>query len=490
MKGWDASEIPSASEKATKLRQDTSVSIEQRRQLNNPDGRVSLSTIDVSTLLSQYAVALQGISPADLPRYGRYFWEMQNLTQWEFWAGTPNETSLYGGRSRVLWWNRHFRSAVANGSAYIRGKGAWGQKGVAVSQMRALPATLYTGNKFDTNVAVIIPKDPTHLPAVWAYCSSPAFGGAVREIDTSLKVTSGTFAKVPFDIDKWQSLAEANGLIGFPEPLTNDPTQWIFRGDPAQSSHPLQVAVARLLGYVWPQQRVDRMSSSKIHDGILTLSPIAGQVPAPERLRDLLSTAYEEDWSDEKQRSLLRDVGYAEFGLDAWLRDGFFDQHCRLFLQRPFIWHIWDGRRDGFSALVNYHSLDTANLDKLIYTYLGEWIRAQSAAQESGIPGAEGRLVAATELQRKLELIRDGEKPLDIYVRWKATHEQSIGWRPDLDDGIRLNIRPFVNAGILRKRVNVKWNKDRGRDPGGIERINDLHLTLSEKRKARCEVLN
>ena len=35
----------------------------------------------------------------------------------------------------------------------------------------------------------------------------------------------------------------------------------------------------------------------------------------------------------------------------------FFAHHCELFHQRPFIWHIWDGRRDGFHALVNYHRL-------------------------------------------------------------------------------------------------------------------------------------
>ena len=44
--------------------------------------------------------------------------------------------------------------------------------------------------------------------------------------------------------------------------------------------------------------------------------------------------------------------------LDDWLRNDFFEEHCKLFQQRPFIWHIWDGRkRDGFHALVNYHKL-------------------------------------------------------------------------------------------------------------------------------------
>ena len=93
--------------------------------------------------------------------------------------------------------------------------------------------------------------------------------------------------------------------------------------------------------------------------------------------------------------------------------------------------------------------------------------------------------MAALELQRKLEDIRDGEPDFDIYVRWKPLHKQPLGWNPDLNDGVRLNIRPFVIAGVLRSRVNVNWKKDRGRDPDGSERLNDVHLNLAQKLAAR-----
>jgi hypothetical protein len=65
--------------------------------------------------------------------------------------------------------------------------------------------------------------------------------------------------------------------------------------------------------------------------------------------------------------------------------------------------------------------------------------------------------------------------------------EQPIGWEPDLDDGVRLNIRPFVTADVLRSKVNVHWRKDRGTNPDGSERHNDLHPTLEERRAARRE---
>ena len=254
---------------------------------------------------------------------------------------------------------------------------------------------------------------------------------------------------------------------------------------PRGSSDSLQVAVARLLGYRWPQQGMDSLSLRSVEDGILPLSHGAGREPALERLRRVLATAYGDGWSARQEAELLLGVGFENGGLDAWLRDGLFEQHCKLFRQRPWTWHIWDGRKDGFTALVNYHKLDAANLEKLTYTYLGEWIRTQRAAQESGVAGADGRLVAAIALQRKLQAIRDGESPYDIYVRWKPLHEEPIGWNPDLNDGVRLNIRPFVNAGILRTRVNVNWKKDRGLNVDGSERYNDRHFTIAEKRAAR-----
>jgi hypothetical protein len=86
-------------------------------------------------------------------------------------------------------------------------------------------------------------------------------------------------------------------------------------------------------------------------------------------------------------------------------------------------------------------------------------------------------------------------------VRWKPIEQQPIGWEPDLNDGVRLNIRPFMTvadvkkkgAGILRDKPNIKWTKDRGKDVEsapwyqtfGGERINDHHLTLTQKKSVQ-----
>ena len=112
------------------------------------------------------------------------------------------------------------------------------------------------------------------------------------------------------------------------------------------------------------------------------------------------------------------------------------------------------------------------------------------------------RSAKAEALKTQLEAILEGEPPYDIFVRWKPLHQQSLGWDPDINDGVRMNIRPFVEAGVLRiprAKLGIKWEADRGKDvasapwyklgpivgePEGT-RINDHHTTLAEKRAAR-----
>lgn len=213
--------------------------------------------------------------------------------------------------------------------------------------------------------------------------------------------------------------------------------------------------------------------------GLCILSRINPDPPAADRLIALLGDAFGTEWSASRLAGLLAEVDFTGKTLDDWLRDGFFAQHCQLFHQRPFIWHVWDGRAEGFHALVNYHTLagkkGKRTLEALIYTYLGDWIDHQRADQKAGVEGADGRLAAAEHLKGELEKILNGELPYDLFLRWKPLAEQPIGWEPDVNDGVRLNIRPFISAKplgargkgacILRATPKINWDKDRGKEP-------------------------
>lgn len=472
----------------------------QRSQRENPDSVIAFSSAGAGSLLSLAADGLVGVQTGDNPRFMRAHWELPAISEgWVPLQGTPGRVAYYDGRSQILLWEdgrgslmKFVTAQLGAGreSAWIRGRAAWGHHGVVLSRAGNLPAALYSGHIFLDSAAVILPDNAADLPAIYAYCASDEYPAEVRRINKKVVVTNKTLVKVPFDASRWRKVAEAQFPEGLPEPSSDDPTQWLFQGRPEASTAPLQVGVARLLGYRWPEQAAsDDLDAFADVDGIACLPSVAGEAPAADRLERLLATAYGEAWSPGKAKELLQRAGSKKKSLADWLADEFFKQHCALFGNRPFVWHIWDGQRDGFSALVNYHRLDRRMLEKLTYTYLGQdWVERQRAAVRDEVAGAEARLTAALALQRKLEAILVGEPPLDIYVRWKPLHEQPIGWEPDLNDGVRVNIRPFVEAGVLRTPFNIHWRKDRGTNPDGSERHNDVHLSLAEKLEAKTMV--
>jgi hypothetical protein len=479
--------VEKAVDKAATLKSGPIVPIPVAELLEHEDSLIVVRSGRGLPLMTELATALGGITTGDSYRFRRDFWEVPALgDRWQVQQAPPGSTQPYAGRERVLLWEGgvgQLRDAALDEGATIAGQLAWGRKGVAVGKTGGLPCTLYTGEIFENVCAVIIPERAEHVPAVWAFCSSPEFAQSVREVDSSLGVTANTLAKVPFDLERWQAIAEEHGALS--EPFSNDPTQWIFTGGVRESTEPLQVAVSRLLGFCWPDQKPDELDGLADADGIASLQSLPNEPDLATRVREVLATSYGNDWSSAVERTLVTDAGGKNGRLEDWLRDTFFAQHVKIFDNRPFLWHIWDGRKDGFSAIVNYHRLDHKTLEKLTFTSLGAWIERQKHETAAGRAGADARLAAAEALQDKLKFILDGAPPYDVFVRWKALHEQPIGWNPDLDDGIRLNIRPFVTAGVLRSKVNVHWKKDRGTNADGSERHNDLHPSLEERREAR-----
>lgn len=436
----------------------------------------------------------EGLKAGDVNLFERYFWEVDlDCGRWDVLQDAPHRTGAYFGRQKAVLWEdeagRMFRLAESvKGQNHVaqnwrRGKPFWGKSGICFGLMGALPATLYLGDKYSANCAVVVPKDPDLLEPLWHFAESGEWAKAVRSWNHGNAVTPHALVKIRMDVERWRAVADRAGPL--PRPHSDDPTQWLFRGVVPTSTHPLQVAVARLLGFRWPEQAPDNLDQFADLDGIAALQALPGEPDLATRLRELLAAAYGDVWSSAVERTLVTEAGGKNGRLEDWLRDTFFAQHVKVFDNRPFLWHIWDGRKDGFSAVVNYHRLDHRILEKLAFTSLGAWIERQRHETVAGRAGADARLAAAEALQGKLKLILDGAPPYDIYVRWKEMCEQPIGWNPDLDDGVRLNIRPFVTAGVLRSKVNVHWRKDRGANADGSERLNDLHPTLEARREAR-----
>jgi hypothetical protein len=309
--GLDASAEKAPEDKAIALRSCKPVLVSQKAQLGNPDQRIAFEFDTAAVLLAKFASASQGIPTSDGPLFLRMFWELSLIGNgWEFHQSTVDETIPYGGREGILLFEngtgrlrRMSAEQERDRRRDLQGANAWGKIGVGVSLMRELFATLYTGEKFDNNISAIVANDPNLVPAIWTYCTSAEFKEQVRQIDQKLNVTNATLVKVPFDVAHWQKVAAEEYPHGLPKPFSNDPTQWLFSGHPKGADHPLQVAVARLLGYRWPRQTgsnfpdcpalgPDGLEKLADSDGIVCISAIKGEEPGAERLRTLLTAAY------------------------------------------------------------------------------------------------------------------------------------------------------------------------------------------------------
>ena len=490
--------------------------VSQENQLNNPDSRISLLPLGTTQLLEIHAFSGEGSSTGDGERYLKYHWEVMNTKTWHPYLTPASGSEPWGGREMVMRWNAGKGDLAVNPQARIQNTSMWNSEGILVGRVRGISTTVFDGGAFSKGAVLVCPRKEENLSKIYSFLSSERYESQVRALDPRVSASTSVLTKVGFDIDK-----VVDGDL--PEKFTLDPRQSIFHGFPPESTDPLEVAICILLGFQWSEYGAGKIGFSRKHlnclerleglgcfiddDGIVCLPAVRGEKAAHHRLEELLQAAYGGAWSAQIRNQLLESIGCKNKTLDDWLYEKFFEQHCKLYQNRPFIWHIWDGLKDGFSALVNYHQLDKKNLERLIYTYLDDWIRTQSHQQAEGVDGAAVRLVAANNLKQRLDLILEGEAPYDIFVRWKPIEEQAIGWNPDLNDGVRLNIRPFLNvpdvgkkgAGILRAKPNIHWKKDRGKDVvsapwfklgseyGGKEgdRINDHHLTLAEKQAAK-----
>jgi hypothetical protein len=501
--GIDLVQYDNPTIKANKIVNNNFILTNKSEALNDNDFRIIFGETSKSEPLSIYASSVEGLSTGDKNNYVLMFWEIKNLTEyWNLFQVSPNSSEDYSGLNCIIKWENGQGSLSKSDQARIQGFEAWEKNGILVNLMRNLNSSFYYGEMHDKITAAIIPNNKELISSIWCYIKSDSYYLEVRKLNPALQPGTATLVKVPFDLEHWQKVADEKYPNGLPKPYSDDPTQWLFHGHPIKAYNPLQVAAARLLGYRWPAESDEEMEladeAKKLieevkvfdtftdDDGIFSIPSVNAEQAGADRLRAFLQTVFGADYNNKTINELLEKEGAKASNLEDWFRNDFFIQHCKIFGNRPFIWHIWDGRKDGFSALVNYHKLDKENLSKLIYTYLGDWIRMCDAKRKAGDSGADGLWDAANKLQEKLILILNGEAPYDIFVRWKPLSEQPIGWEPDLSDGVRLNIRPFVEASVLRSKFNVKWGVDRGKNPPnshwGEFRDNDMHLSLEEKR--------
>ncbi len=219
--------------------------------------------------------------------------------------------------------------------------------------------------------------------------------------------------------------------------------------------------VFRLLSYA-----VKRVVEAD-EDGVVPFGSIVGEPSLLERVQEDLHSFFPERDIGQVETEIVNELNRAVKGyrrtrsLAEWLENAFFEYHNSLYKNRPIFWHIASSQGTtsfAFGALIHYHKFDRARMAKLRSQYLREAIetfrREAARADRDGRTDdrieLQARLEEVQELDRRLQQVQEGNGDFGIKIPWKTPEEHPVGWDPDLDDGVKVNIEPLQKAGVLR----------------------------------------
>lgn len=267
----------------------------------------------------------------------------------------------------------------------------------------------------------------------------------------------------------------------------------------------LSVLVLRLLGHRWPKQMEagEPLPAWADRDGVIPLTAGTGEETLADRVRSRLR-AEEGDLGAQQTEGLLHELTGRT--LEEWLRRDFCKRHTSQFKKRPIAWHLASdpaagGRKKSappaFECLLYYHStggyapllgrggpsdilarLRTQYVDRLLAPAQRDLAQARREGNETAAAQAVATIQELEDFARRLRQVEEGgfacgelekllaAEPLD---RWAGDGvfppgsraellAQEEGWQVDINDGVRVNVAPLQQAGLLA--VDVLAKKD------------------------------
>ena len=240
--------------------------------------------------------------------------------------------------------------------------------------------------------------------------------------------------------------------------------------------------IHRMIGYQWPKQTEsgEPLPDWADDDGIIPLTDGLGEATLLDRIRNRFGA----DFGEEKESSIESEFSnIVGKSLERWLEEDFFARHVKQFKNRPIAWHIVSdpsavnheagqggkGKKKGgkkkqkpaFSVMVHYHRfvdgdkgfgklliLKNKYLEKLMSLTRSELESLRGKGDDpktfDRIAELDRKLIELEDFRERLERIQEGkDRESRVFVRWKTSEEQPQGWRPDINDGVKINIAPW-----------------------------------------------
>lgn len=194
-------------------------------------------------------------------------------------------------------------------------------------------------------------------------------------------------------------------------------------------------------------------------DGVIPLIDRLGEEKLSMRVEQAL---VEKGFSTANISQICRHLGAS---LDGFFRDIFFEELCNhlnlfMFLPKaPFIWHLTSGENHALELFVSIYRWDRNVLFRIKSIY--------AANRESDLKDKLATLNTDDPLsQLEANRIKEQLKELKVFVE-KIDNLLSIGYSPDINDGVGKNIAPLqhvglisyevLNAAQLKKYLNADW---------------------------------
>jgi len=260
----------------------------------------------------------------------------------------------------------------------------------------------------------------------------------------------------------------------------------------------LSVIVLRLLGHRWPKQieAGEPVPAWADRDGVIPLTAGTGESTLADLVRARLR-AEDGDLGAQQAEALLYELTGSS--LEEWLRGDFFRRHTSQFKRRPIAWHLASspvagGRKrtatPAFECIVYYHAtganaslpgrggdilarIRMQYVDRLLAPAQRDLAQARRDGDETTAARANALILELEDFARRLRQVEEGgfacqaleeviaNEPLD---RWAGDGvfapagraeflAQEEAWQVDINDGVRVNIAPLQEAGLLASDV-------------------------------------
>lgn len=202
-----------------------------------------------------------------------------------------------------------------------------------------------------------------------------------------------------------------------------------------------------------------------------------------QEIRNYVGKDVDEDLLEKREREFDEILGKS---LEDWILYDFFNFHVNLYKRRPIFWHLTSsnfsttrGSKGAFNIFVRYHKLDRDTIPKIRTNHLKPEIETakrkverlknqlQQTRQENN-KTKERQL--SEELENAISIFEELEafdKALEtvhnarpdktklpknpIWVQQKIAEVRDEGYNPVIDYGVRVNIEPLKEAGLLHK---------------------------------------